>query len=142
VDRENRLIQREDGSWYCGGWEYSIVASTSATLGSGTAEPGSYRKRIKAYRDAISSARHMPGNAKVVVDLTVNLGDEYQRRAVEEVPKAFPVTETPTGYEIPVTDEDQLLWKLTHLPRECTSWVFDRIQVSDLDQQQLQMMFA
>ena len=39
-----------------------------------------------------------------------------------------------TGYEVAVTLDDDLLWKLTHLPEECTSWVIPDQDATQSDQ--------
>lgn len=122
LDRENRLIQREDGTWYCGGWEYYIVQRYICSLWeSELREPGSYRKRIKAYRNAVETANAAPAGMKVAVDVSVPLEDRYGNERVAKMPKEMPVTLTPTGYEIDVT-EDRLS-ELTYLPAACTSWI-------------------
>jgi len=39
------------------------------------------------------------------------------------LPDEIPVIQTATGYEIAVTNNEDILWKLTRLPESCTSWV-------------------
>lgn len=124
VDAENRLVQRPDGTWYCGGWEYSIVGGYVQDLWeTELREPGSYRKRIGAYRNAIKSALPLPEGVRVAVDTTVPLDHDSQRDKLWKLRAALPVTLTATGYEILVTQDSDLLWTLTHLPAACTSWI-------------------
>ena len=135
IDGDNRLVQGDDGIWRCRGWEYSIVGQyVSSLVESELREPGSYRKRIKAFRDGIKSAPRIPEGTKVVVDLTIPLEREHSQRAVQAFPETFPVTRTATGYEVAVTLDDDLLWKLTHLPEECTSWVIPDQDATQSDQ--------
>jgi hypothetical protein len=57
IDNDNRLLMDKDGLWRHAGWEYSVVGSYVANLWEAElAEPGSYRKRIKTYREAIHDA--------------------------------------------------------------------------------------
>lgn len=126
VDEHSRLVQRADGTWYCGGWEYTIVEAYVRELWEAELqEPGSYRKRIKAYREAVNQSPPMPVGTRVEVDLTVPLSEDYQRENVQNVAERMQVNTTERGYsvEIPVTCDANALWRLTKLPRECTSWV-------------------
>lgn len=136
VDRENRLIQSDDGTFHCGGWEYSIVASFIAHAWEAELrEPGSYRSRIKAYREAIKAAPQMPSGMRVVVDESVPLESDYDRGDIADFRKQFAVTDTDRGFAIEVTEEEDLLWKLTHLPEACTSWVLPDQPASTADGQ-------
>jgi len=123
VDGENRLLQRPDGSWYCAGWAYSIVSSFVVSLSEAEiTEPGSFAKRIKAYREAIETAPMVPlETIKVAVDTSVPLGDSYAQRSVAEFSAKHPVTATDTGFEVQPVPE--LMYKLTNLPTDCTSWI-------------------
>jgi hypothetical protein len=85
-------------------------------------EPGSYSKRIKAYREAVDNAPQVRlEKAKVVVDCKVTLEDKYERQRVAEMRSKPDAVVTPNGFEIIPTKH--LLWSLTQLPRQCTSWV-------------------
>lgn len=124
VDRYNRLVQRDDGTWYCGGWEYSIVGGFLCRLWEEEMRnPGCYRARIKAYRNAVVSAPEMPDGMRVLVDLTVPLESAYQREWLAKLPTEVALTQTETGYEIPVEKKDDVLYKLVQIPRECAAWV-------------------
>ncbi|MYM92548.1 hypothetical protein [Duganella vulcania] len=124
VDRENRLIQRPDGSWFCGGWEYSAVGTFVANLWRDElATPGCYRKRIKAYRDAITSAPVMTGAIKVFVDLSVPVEEDYYREKLAKLPEQVPVVHRDGGFEIIVDSDSELLDRLTRLPSQSVSWL-------------------
>lgn len=128
VDGENRLIQGEDGAWRCQGWEYSIVQSYICRLWEAELrEPGSYRKRIKVFRDALKTAPLMPQGVKVVVNRTIPLDSSYQQGNVEKMSKESVAVTTASGFEIAIPaipdPDDNLLWHLMQLPVACTSWV-------------------
>jgi hypothetical protein len=121
VGREDRILQREDGSWYCAGWAYSVVSNFVEDLWEAELrEPGSYYKRIKAYRNAIQNAPLLPlESAKVVVDSSVPLKD-YQQRSLAEFQKNHPVIALENGFEVHPTEE--CLYHTTNLPNVCTHW--------------------
>lgn len=124
VDGDARLIRREDGTWYCAGWEYSIIASHVSGLWQvELREPGSFRRRIKAFRDAIKGAPSMPEGMVVSVDLSVPLDCSYSRKMVDRLPGEVPVVHTEKGYEVAVTGDKSLIWRLTQLPPDCAAWV-------------------
>ena len=100
VDNHNRLLQREDGSWFCAGWQYAIVGEFVAGLWEAERkEPGSFKKRIQAFRDALNSAEPVPAGTKVVVSTQAPALDEHRRRTCDQFVKQFPVTLTPEGFE-------------------------------------------
>lgn len=124
VDAENRLVQRDDGSWVCGGWEYSQVEGFIASLATvELREPGTYRARIKAFREAIQSAPPIPPGTMIVVDLSVPLPDRYHRDLVFGLRDQVNATATPTGYTFEVPADDTLRYRATNLPMACTTWV-------------------
>jgi hypothetical protein len=125
VDRESRLIQRADGTWSYGGWEYSIVGHHICTLWETELRlPGSYRQCISSYRDALRAAPAMPDGMSVRVDLTVPLECKYQRETVARVGAKPAAVATPTGYEIAVrADDDAFMRDLMSLPDACSSWI-------------------
>jgi hypothetical protein len=123
VGEEERLMQRTDGSWYCAGWAYRIVGDFVEDLWKAELDkPGSYFKRIRAYRAAVRNAPVLPlADAKVRVDTRVVLENAYEQRAVKEFGNKHPVTQSATGFEIRPTVE--LLYQVTNLPVECTTWI-------------------
>lgn len=115
------LVQGEDGAWRSEGWAYSVV---SAFIGNDFAEelraPGGYRKRIKAFRDAVTNAPRL-SEATVTVDRTKYLDSEWQRKTVAEIPSAFPeACDNGSSFVIPMTKEN--CYSLCGLPSEVTTW--------------------
>ncbi len=123
IGNDERLLKRPDGTWYVAGWAFSIVGSfVSALWQAEMREPGSYSKRIKAYREAVNNAPQVRlEKAKVVVDCRVTLDDKYKRQTVAEMRSQPGAVVTPNGFEIVPTKDS--LWSLTQLPQECTSWI-------------------
>ncbi len=117
------LIEGSDGQWRCEGWAYSYVASFVAGLWEAElSEPGSYRARIKAYRDAIKSADLIPKQGvKVVVDTTVTL-EKYQERAVRGLIADAPHILAGSDVQFDVPEDDHMLFRVTNLPPKCTTW--------------------
>jgi hypothetical protein len=123
IGNDERLLKRIDGTWYSAGWAYSIVGSFVSDLWqTEMRDPGSYSKRIKAYREAVNNAPQVPlENVTVVVDCTLTLDDKYKSRSVAELRSNPGAVRTANGFEIIPTKD--LLWSLTQLPQECTSWI-------------------
>ncbi|MGE8063913.1 hypothetical protein [Pseudomonas sp. NPDC089569] len=120
----NILMQGADGRWRCAGWAYSIIAEYVTGLWQAELdEPGSYRARVKAYRNAVEAAASIPASGiTVVVDTTVPL-ESYQQSNVEGVLKK--IAHTRVGGEVHLcvpTDQDELYY-VARLPSACTSWV-------------------
>jgi hypothetical protein len=123
VDADQRLVRRDDGAWVNAGWEYSIVQDFIRSLWTKElAEPGTYRKRIAAFRDAIRAAPRIPSGTRVVVDLSVPLEADWQRRDVLELREKVDASPTSTGYSFPLPADESLRYRACHLPRECTTW--------------------
>ncbi len=123
VGEHDRLLQHPDGSWYCAGWAYSIIGNFISELWQEEWNyPGSFKKRITAYRDAVEHAPRVPlDQLKVVLDLAISVEDKYAQRSIDEVQRANPVTATETGFEVIPTEEN--LYRLAHLPGSNTRWV-------------------
>lgn len=123
VDRNNRLVMQADGTWRCKGWQYSIVGSYICSLWEAQLqEPGSYRKRIKAFREAIDAAPMIPAGTKIEVDLSVPLSS-YQRDTVERLQKELPHTTTESGYVIDVPTDHTALHHACALSSKCARWI-------------------
>lgn len=122
-DDPNVLAQAADGSWRCEGWAYSCVGSFVLNLWeSELKEPGNYRSRIKAYRDAIHAAPCVPSDTTIVIDTTVEL-QSYQQRSVAKVVEKYAhhFAGTDIHFSMPEAFED--LYQFIHLPAACTQWV-------------------
>lgn len=121
ADRENRLVRGPDGAWRCVGWEYRAVGGFIRDLWRAElAEPGSCRKRIKAYRAALEAAPALPAGARVVVDLGVPM-KRWERELAEHLAAKHAARPTRSGFEIEV-GEDRM-YDLTSLPSHCTTWL-------------------
>jgi hypothetical protein len=121
VDDDNRLIQSRDGSWYCAGWQYSIVGHYVRSLWEHELEePGSFRKRIESFREALAHAPPIPPGTKVVVDESVSL-DKYQRQLCARIAATYPTHKTPAGYEVVPTKDN--LYDICHLDEKCATWI-------------------
>lgn len=134
ADENSYLLKFSDktGRWFCAGWQYSIVGQYIRRLWEAELrEPGSYRKRIKAYRDAFVGVPKIPQGVKVEIDMRVPMS-AYQRDCVDKFIQEHPVTATARGYEAMVTDEN--LYQATHLPEECTTWLVPEQAAAPVDQ--------
>lgn len=124
IDGDNRLVQQDDGSWRCGGWEYQIVGQFVAGLWrSELTNPGSYHRTIREFRDAIQSAPVVPAGTMAIVDLSVPLETPYQRQCREEVWSHLPCRRTATTFEVELPPDHSDLWRLTRLHPACVTWV-------------------
>jgi len=121
VDNHNRLLQRVDGSWFCAGWQHSIVGSFVANLWEAERkEPGSFRKRIRALREVLKTAEMVPTGTKVVVSAQAPSLSEHRRRACNDFVRKFPVQMTPEGFEaVPSVDNLYYLCEF----RDDATWV-------------------
>jgi len=126
VDDQNRLLQREDGTWFCAGWQYAIVGDFVAKLWKvERKEPGSFRKRIQAFRDALKSAPQVPAGTKVVVSTQSPALDEYRRRTCDRFVQRFPVKPTLEGFEAVPSAEN--LYDLCSF-RDNATWVLPPVE--------------
>jgi len=126
IDDHNRLLQREDGSWFCAGWQYAIVGEFVGGLWEAERKaPGSFKKRIQAFRDALNSAEPVPAGTKVVVATQAPALDDYRRRTCDQFVKRFLVKPTPEGFEaVPSRDN---LYDLCSL-RDNATWVLPPVE--------------
>lgn len=66
-DGNNVLLLDADGVWRVAGWDYRIVGRfISASWEAELALPGSYRRRIKAYRAAVKASLPLPAGTTVL----------------------------------------------------------------------------
>ncbi|MPQ69430.1 hypothetical protein [Pseudomonas sp. MWU12-2323] len=120
----SRLIQGSDGNWRCEGWDYSYVARYVKTLWEAELrEPGSYRARIKAYREAVKSAPCIPKHGvRIVVDTNIAL-QEYDQGIVNRATTQLPHTTIGNEVRLEMPEEASMLYFVTGLPVSCTKWV-------------------
>jgi hypothetical protein len=123
ISEDERLIDNQDGSYSSAGWAYSVVQSFVENFHEEELRfPGTYAKRIKAFRAHVSDAPRVPlETLKVVVDTTTPPADKWQRRSIEEFKEKYALTATPTGFEVQLTEEN--LYLATKLPEGCTRWI-------------------
>jgi hypothetical protein len=121
ADQDNRLLRRADGSWYCAGWAYSLVAKyVEDYWRTELVEPGGFRKRIRAYRSAVEDAPMVPPGTKVSVDPS-KAPDRWMQERIDGIRAKLPVVATAEGFEV-VPDEESL-WDVCGLGRDCATWL-------------------
>lgn len=122
-DEDNVLIQGTDSNWQCAGWAYSCVAKYVSDLWQAELrEPGSFRTRVKAYRDGIVCAPIIPEDAVVVVDTSIPL-QTYQQKNVENLLASVDHKRVGSDVHIKVSAALDKLYELTRLPSACSKWV-------------------
>lgn len=123
-DDSNLLAQDIDGTWTCKGWAHSIVAELVKDLWqSELEEPGWYRARVRALREAVNAAECMPTHGvKVVVDKAL-AAHKYQQEYIEAARLKFPheLMGDEVHLQVPAGEAD--LYLITRLPTECTRWI-------------------
>lgn len=130
ADFGSYLIQGEDGEWRCADGGHSYISDLVQNLWKDELrEPGSYRRKIKAYRAAMDSASTVPQQSTIVVDLTAELND-WQRDSVKRTLSETPHTIVGDEAHIPVPSDYNLLSWVTGLPAQCTKWVLSKAPVS------------
>ena len=119
---ENRLILNEAGQWVCAGWDYSIVGSYVHDLWEAELrEPGSYRTRIKAYRDALKGSPYLPKRGvKILIDTTVELKD-WHKSTLAKVLATFPHSAKGSEVRLDVPEDASDLYSVFQLS-DCITW--------------------
>lgn len=118
------LIQGEDGNWRSldGGYRYSYMSSCICNLSDAELrEPGSYRMRIKAYREAISSASIVPEGTQIVVENLATI-KEWAKKDIDRIIADTPHTTLKNGVQMNVPSDHSLLHWATSLPSDHTTW--------------------
>jgi hypothetical protein len=126
-DTYKHLILGGDGMWRCvdGGHGYNYLSSFICNLSEAELrEPGSYRTRIKAYRDAISTASVVPADAKIIVSDLATI-KEWAHRDIQKIIADTPHTRRSDGVHMSIPVDHTLLYWATGLPSSHTTWVFD-----------------
>ncbi|HDS1721738.1 hypothetical protein NPS53_09510 [Pseudomonas putida] len=118
------LIQGEDGQWRCvdGGYAYSYLMSFICNLcDSELREPGAYRTRIKAYREAVTNASVIPDGTQIVV---ANMADlvQWAKNDIDRIIAVTPHTQVKDGVQMNVPTDNSLLCWATGLPSAHTTW--------------------
>ncbi|MDE3022624.1 MAG: hypothetical protein KGI54_12320 [Pseudomonadota bacterium] len=137
------IIRQDDGSWHCEGSEYSIVEDYIAHLWqSEILEPGSYRNRIRNFRNAMKLAPKLPSESvKISVDLTVEMS-QWNRKQAESLPQKYPsdIRLTENGYEITALTKENAYW-VTGLRKEAT-WIFEEKSAVKIDSAYQENLFS
>ncbi len=122
---EDEILVSDGGTWVNRGAAYRVIGSFLQELSSvELIEPGATWHRMKAFREAIKDAPHIPQGTKVAVDLSVHFDSKWGRENAEKLPDSMSVTRTATGYEFDAPMGDaSLMWKVTSLPAECAVWL-------------------
>lgn len=121
---ENILIQSSDGSWRCEGWAYSIIGQFVTNLWDAEMrEPGSYRNRIKALREAVNSAPMVSTNSTtVIVDTSVPV-EAYRQQSMDKLLKTVIHTRHGSEVHFSLPEDNDTLYSVTNLPVTSTKWV-------------------
>lgn len=130
ISEDLYLVPRADGSRYAAfAWrvlDNFIEGLWAAEL----REPGSYRKRIRAYRDAIKLAPAVAlADLRVQVVPVANAAEElleiimrrYERQDISRLQAAYPGGSIDNGFEVQVTKD--CLSDLCNLPKSTTNWI-------------------
>lgn len=97
------------------------------------AEPGTYRAKIKAFRDAIKGAPAMPSHAKLVVDTTVEI-ESYQTDAVDWALQNTAHSRVGSEIHIELPADYTALYRVATLSEKAAKYVFsDNAPTEQLD---------
>lgn len=118
------LILGADGAWRCFGWQFSYVGRyVSALWEKELLEPGSYRARIGAYREAIKGAPFLPSQGvKVLIDPAIQM-ESYVQDNVKDVLEALPHESIGGLTHVDMPAEERSIYLLTRLPETAATWV-------------------
>lgn len=123
VDQYNRLVQREDGTYYCGGWEYSIVGEYIRSQWEGEiSEPGAYKVRIQKFRNAISSAANIPTGTSVTVNLCAKVDDANSINRAKELLNKVPFQGKENSFIIELPVDTSGMYTITNLHSDMVIW--------------------
>jgi hypothetical protein len=129
---DSYLIKDANGDYRNRGWAYSIIGSYVSQLWeSELAEPGTFRNKIKAYREAIQSAPTMPTDAIIVID--INAADQlpvWEQENTNRVVQKNPHTIAGNEIHIVVPQERDAAYHVTCLNPECAKFVCIPAQAS------------
>lgn len=120
----NCLIRGADGAWRCLGWQYSYVARYVSRLWEKELrEPGSYRSRINAYREAIKGAPYLPSKGvKVLFDPATPL-ECYQQDNLQKALDALPHENIGGLIQMGMPEDEGSIYLLTRLADSAAYWV-------------------
>lgn len=118
------LIRGADGAWRCFGWQYSYVGRYVSRLWEKELlEPGSYRSRINAFREAIQAAPYLPSQGvKVFIDPAVPL-ESYHQDNVQQALEVLPHESIGGLIQVGMPTDERSIYLLTRLPETAAYWV-------------------
>jgi len=122
---DSYLIKDTNGDYRNRGWAYSIIGEYVRQLWeSELAEPGTFRNKIKAYREAIQSAPTMPTDAIIVIDkIAADQLPIWEQENTNRVLMQNPHTIAGNEIHIVVPQEQGSAYHVTCLNPECAKFV-------------------
>lgn len=118
------LMRDKEGVWRSVGDKWQLLANFVRDLWrQELVEPGSYRKRIKAYRSALEHAPLVPLGTQVTVDPSAAMQD-YERDRIHQ----FMVEQGIQGggrFVVQATEDN--MYSLTHFPAVSTAWALPEV---------------
>jgi hypothetical protein len=120
---ENVLLQDDQGDWRCHGWAYSVVQEYVRNLWRDELiEPGSFKKRIEAYRHSIETAPRITGEVSITIDTSkLSQLEDWQKNSIAR----FLSPAIPNPLEtVTVGIAEDKVYSATHLPTEVVIWNF------------------
>lgn len=113
-----RLLRDAEGTWRCGGWQYSLVAQHVQGLWQAELTFPGHRKRISAFRNALDRAPPAPAGLVVEIDGS-GIVEPYHAKAIQELRRLAGAG--PGIFRVPVTADNT--YGLTNLPQGCARWL-------------------
>ncbi len=113
INNDERIMKGEDGLWRRAGWAYSVVGNFVSDLWAAEMkEPGSYKKRIKAFREACAGAALVSFPVRVRIDSSDALDlSQYQAKDFKDFLAAIdPVTSDPGAYLVTSEHAELARW--------------------------------
>jgi hypothetical protein len=133
--QEDVLLQDDQGHWRCHGWAYSVVEEfIRERWRDELIEPGSFKKRIEAYRSAIESAPTI--SDEISIELDTSMLDTLEDWKVQSV-KRFLAEEGAVSGSSKIIVTDDNAYSAAHLPKEIVTWHFKMPNQVDQVQQSL-----
>jgi hypothetical protein len=127
---DDYLMQQPDGSWRSAGWAYRIIGKYVEQYWTvELTQPGSYRRRIGRFRDAVHTAPAMPPGTRVALT-PANARTEYTRSRIDKILAMSP--RPPDGAPLEVMPNSENLYDLCNLDPACAVWILPGSSPPDL----------
>jgi hypothetical protein len=122
VGADDCFVLQQDGSLRPAGWAYNLVGGFIEDFWEVEIRvPGSFARRIKAFREAVKNApRLSPATLTVTIDTTVTLEQPYEARLLAEFQRDFSESETGTVFVFQPNTEN--FYRIQQLPEACVQW--------------------